>query len=170
MLLLNPRHLEEKTNSHTSRKIAVILLVNSVSAKSPWNRSHHPFLELGARGTELVTSLDVTVLGNCQSSRLQESWHQPAKPAVNISAPSICPCRCSGEPHLLPPPRGDCKPPVIPAASWDRAEIHELGSLQDLASSRNSHTRCAQCQTSHLSLPKQALTAASGHVKGFVPS
>lgn len=160
MLLLNPRHLEEKTNSHTSRKIAVIHLVNSVSAKSPWNRSHHPLLELGARGTESVTSLELSVL--------KTAWimTSASNPAVNISAPSICPCRCTGEPHLLPPARGDCKPPVIPAASWDLAEINELGSLQDLASSRNSHTRCCdQCQTSHLSQPKQALT-----VKGFVPS
>lgn len=31
-------------------KIAVIHLVKSLSAKSPWNRSHYPVLELGTRG------------------------------------------------------------------------------------------------------------------------
>lgn len=90
---------------------------------------------------------------------------QTAKSTVNIPAPSICPCRCTGEPHLLPPPH----PQSCPAASWDLSGINELGSLEDLASSRNSHTRCCD-KTSHQPQSNQALTAALGHVSDSVPS
>ena len=180
MLLLNPRHSVEETNSHGGRKVSLIHLVDSLSAKSPWKRSRCPVLALGTRGTELVTTSGITVDGSCRSSRHHEFQKIDSKVSckhfsfllLSLQMPLKLGC-LQGEPNFMPPASGwISKSPVIfcsklrPCWSQWTWLFAELGFLLAEVITRDVVT--SQYPITYLSRSKQALTTGLGHVNGFI--
>lgn len=142
MLLLNPRHSVEERNSHRGRKITLIHLVDvQQMLMGSWNRSHYPLHESGTRGTESVTSPDMSVGEVVGPWDTTDHGRYTAKSTANISASSICPCRCILNWDVCRESPSSCHLPVAEspnaqsysAASWALAEVNGLSSLQDWA-------------------------------------
>lgn len=154
--------------------------MDSLSAKSPWNRSHYPVLELRTRGTQSVTYPDTTVDGSYQSTRHHESWKIDNK--INCKHFSFLHLSLQihlklgslqGEPNFMSPASGwISKSPVIFCSKliscwsqWTRL-FAGLGSLLAQVVARDVVTN--PYQITYLSQSKQALAAGLGHMNGFI--